>query len=114
MQETAATIRAAALAKAALGATGAALAQAQPAATVGQRDKVFSQEQVTLRARQAVRFNNDDTVAHNVMVREPGGTTRAAVLQRPGEHTDVGFDLPGEYDVRCAIHPRMRLTVQAQ
>lgn len=114
MQEVAATIRAAAFALAALGATGVALAQAQPAATVGQKDKVFSQEQVALRAGQTVRFTNDDTVAHNVMVRDPGGATRAAVLQRPGEHTDVGFDKPGEYDVRCAIHPRMRMTVQAQ
>lgn len=114
MRDLATTIGCVGLALAALAETGAALAQARLAATVGQKERSFSQEQVTLRPGQAVRFVNDDTVAHNLMVRDPAGSMRTNMLQRPGEQADVAFDAGGTYDVRCAIHPRMRMTVRAE
>ena len=114
-------LRTAALAGAALLALGlslgAALAQsgAGGAPVVGQKDKTFSQEAVTLKAGGSIRFVNDDTVAHNITVREAGGGgSRAGALQRPGEESTVAFPNAGEHEVRCAIHPRMRMAVTVQ
>lgn len=82
--------------------------------TVGQRDRSFSTEALDLRAGAVVRFVNDDAVAHNIVVRDPAGATQASPLQRPGEHTDIAFPLAGEHEVRCALHPRMRMTVRTR
>lgn len=114
MRKITTTICAATLALAFLGTTGVTLAQAQFAATVGQKDRVFSQEQVTVRAGQEVQFVNDDTVSHSIVVREPSGTVRTPVFQKLGEQSPIPFERAGEYDIRCAIHPKMRMTVQAQ
>lgn len=111
-------LRTAALAAAALLALGVSLdAVAQPGGmpVVGQKDKTFSQEAVTLKAGGSIRFVNDDTVAHNITVREAGGGgSRAGALQRPGEESTVAFPNAGEHEVRCAIHPRMRMAVTVQ
>ncbi|MBY0333324.1 MAG: cupredoxin domain-containing protein [Acetobacteraceae bacterium] len=93
--------------------SAAALAQVD-LPTVGQKDRAFSRESLEIRAGGSVRFQNDDSVAHNVVVRDPGGATRTSPLQRPGDKTDIAFAAAGEYDVRCALHPRMRMTVRAQ
>lgn len=96
-----------------LGLSAAALAQsAMP--VIGQKDRSFSQASLDLRAGGSIRFVNDDSVAHNIVVRDPGGATRTSPLQRPGEQTDIGFAAAGEYDIRCALHPRMRMAVRAQ
>ena len=96
-----------------LGISAAALAQSNTA-VIGQKDRSFSQSSLDIRAGANVRFVNDDTVAHNIVVRDPAGATRTSPLQRPGEQTDIGFAAAGEYDIRCALHPRMRMTVRAQ
>lgn len=83
-------------------------------ATVGQKDKQFSQESVTVKRGEAVRFVNDDTVTHNIAVRDPGGTSRPGVAQKPGEATEISFDASGRYAVTCLIHPKMKMTVQAE
>jgi plastocyanin len=110
------TILPCALAGALLAASAAAVAQSAAGgpAVVGQKDRAFSQETLEVRSGATVRFANDDTVAHNVVVRDPAGATRATPLQRPGEHTDIVFAAAGEHEVRCALHPRMRMTVRAQ
>jgi plastocyanin len=109
------TLRTLTLAGVALLALGGSLAAAQSAAPViGQKNKLFSQETVSLKAGGSLHFVNDDSVAHNITVREPGGSNRAGTLQRPGEETDVAFTQAGEHEVRCAIHPKMRMAVTVQ
>lgn len=106
--------RALCLAAAALaGLSAAALAQAG-LPVIGQKDRSFSQEMLQIRAGGTVRFANDDSVAHNIVVRDPGGATRTSPLQRPGDHTDIVFAAAGDHEVRCALHPRMRMTVRVQ
>jgi plastocyanin len=111
------TILPCALAGALLVASAAAVAQSAAGGgpvVVGQKDRAFSQEALEVRSGATVRFTNDDSVAHNIVVRDPAGATRATPLQRPGEHTDIAFAAAGEHEVRCALHPRMRMTVRAQ
>lgn len=108
---TAALVACAALASIA----SAAVALAQPGPLViGQKGRQFSEGSVTVRTGAVVRYINDDDVVHNLYVRDPSGTNRPGVVQRPGEQTDVTFDRAGDNQVLCAIHPRMRMTVQVQ
>ena len=78
---------------------------------VGQKDKTFSQAEVSLSSGDAIVFVNDDSVAHNVFSRSPGFQFNLK-LQKPGEKAKVVFDQAGEFTVRCAIHPRMELVVK--
>lgn len=78
--------------------------------TVGQRDKKFSEATVNIRPGDKVVFVNLDEVTHNVYSTSPGNEFDLKV-QRPGRSTGVTFSAEGVADVRCAIHPKMKLTV---
>ena len=102
-------------------ASAASVAQSSPPASppasppvIGQKDRRFSEEQVTLRPGGRLRFVNDDAIAHNVYARDPAGANQAGTLQKPGEETDLAFAMAGQHQVLCAIHPRMRMTVNVQ
>jgi plastocyanin len=79
--------------------------------TIGQKDKVFSRDAATLKSGDDIKFVNDDTVAHNILVTGPHDETKNSGLQYPGESATLAFDKPGTYDVECAIHPQMKMTV---
>jgi plastocyanin len=99
-------IRAAAALAAALCA-GAASAEEHK---IVQKDKSFSTQDVVIQAGDRIVFSNQDTVTHNLFSRSPGFNFEVKV-QLPGQETPVAFDKPGEADVRCAIHPEMKLHV---
>jgi plastocyanin len=79
-------------------------------AVIVQKDKSFSQEKIVIGAGDRIVFRNQDTVTHNLFSRSPGFAFEVKV-QLPGQDTPVSFDHPGEADVRCAIHPEMKLRV---
>ena len=81
---------------------------------VSQKDKEFKPESLSIKAGQSVRFNNDDNVAHNVTVKAPDGSLKNVGLQKVGEHSDVTFDKAGEHEVKCALHPKMKMMVKVQ
>jgi plastocyanin len=91
----------AALALAALGA---------PAHSISQKNKAFSQPAVVVKPGEDVAFVNDDAVVHNVFSGTPGLTFNLKT-QAPGTTAHVSFDKEGTADVRCAIHPTMKLTI---
>jgi len=87
-----------------LGATGA-WAQG---ATVTQKDKKFSETEVTIKAGQSVTFANQDLVTHNVYSKTPGMAFDLKT-QKVGESSVIKFDTEGEAEVLCAIHPQMKM-----
>jgi plastocyanin len=80
--------------------------------TVGQKDKQFSEAALKIKAGQAVKFVNDDTVAHNITIKSPDGASNLG-LQKPGAELSHSFEKIGEYEVRCGIHPKMKMAVTA-
>jgi plastocyanin len=86
---------------------GAALAATH---TINQKGRVFSMESVSLKKGEALTFVNDDTVPHNIISTSKGNEFNLG-SQPPGASTDVTFKESGEAIVICAIHPRMKLTV---
>jgi cytochrome c peroxidase len=82
--------------------------------SVGQKDRKFTMASVDLTAGEKITFVNNDSISHNIIVTTPDRKLRNSGVQEPGQSATVQFDDAGKYDVECAIHPQMRMTVQVK
>jgi plastocyanin len=58
-------------------------------------------------------FNNDDEITHNVFSRAAGNAFNVGI-QEPGSSSPVTLQEAGSVEVRCAIHPGMKLTIEVE
>lgn len=77
---------------------------------VTQSDKKFSTTELTVKVGDSVEFKNTDKVSHNVMSASKGNSFNLGA-QAPGESTSQTFDTAGKVEVTCAIHPKMKTTI---
>jgi plastocyanin len=77
---------------------------------VRQQDGKFAVETLEIQAGDTVAFSNGDKVRHNVMTSAGPEKFNLGVFG-PGEMREHAFTQPGSYEVRCGIHPRMKLAV---
>jgi plastocyanin len=105
-------VRTALVGVALLATLGTALAAGMEHA-IGQKNKTFSAQEITIKPGDSVVFTNDDDVAHNVFCNNPDCKFNTKI-QTPGTKSPVTFDKEGTYEVRCAIHPKMKLTVNVK
>ena len=77
---------------------------------VSQKGLQFSTDQLSVDKGSVVSFKNDDRTAHNITVTGEDLKINGG-LQQPGEDFKVPFSKPGTYEVRCAIHPKMKMTI---
>jgi plastocyanin len=103
-----ATLLAAVLAASA-GVTNLVLAQTGEIMVV-QRDIAFMPERVEVKTGSTVVFVNEDRFGHNVYSETPGADFDIG-RQPAGQRTPVVFRRAGTFEVRCRIHPKMRLEV---
>ncbi len=75
-----------------------------------QKDKQFQVDKVVIRPGDKVIFQNHDDFTHNIYSPTKGNEFNINV-QRPGGSTGVTFWTEGEVEVRCAIHPKMKMMV---
>lgn len=80
---------------------------------VTQKGQQFTPRALTLKVGDEIVFVNDDTGTHNVFSESPANSFDLKA-QRPGTRTKVVFPTAGRVDVRCAIHPAMRLSVEVE
>jgi len=78
---------------------------------IGQKGQKFSEEAVSIKAGDTIKFMNDDNISHNVMSKGPSGSKNAG-LQKAGDATTITYDKAGEHEVVCGIHPKMKLHVK--
>jgi plastocyanin len=78
---------------------------------VGQKNKAFSIATLLVRPGDRVIFENDDQITHNVYSASKGKTSFNLKAQAPGVSTSVTFATEGNFEVRCAFHPKMKLLV---
>jgi plastocyanin len=77
---------------------------------VSQKGRAFVPAAVTVKAGDSVAFVNDDSITHNVFAK--GEVAQFDLKQQPpGQRNEVVFAKPGTVEVRCAIHPSMKLVV---
>jgi plastocyanin len=85
------------------------LAQAAEILVV-QREITFVPERIEIKTGSPVVFVNEDRFGHNVYS-ETGGADFDIGRQPAGQRTPVVFRRAGTFEVRCRIHPKMRLEV---
>lgn len=91
-----------------IAASGSAAGQAQH--TVTQQGKKFQPSKVTVQPGDTIVFRNDDAVVHNVFSETPGFEFNLK-RQPPGSSGTVRFGRRGVAEIRCAIHPGMKLRI---
>jgi len=79
--------------------------------SIGQKGKMFSETEATVKVGESLTFVNDDNIAHNILSTSPGNEFNLG-SQAPGVSTAVAFKTAGDAKVMCAIHPRMQMTVK--
>jgi plastocyanin len=92
--------------------TGLVAAFAAPATEhpIGQKDRAFSRTEITIKPGDSIVFKNLDDVTHNVFSITPGMEFDIR-RQAPGGSSKVPFNKEGVAEVRCSIHPKMKLLV---
>jgi plastocyanin len=77
---------------------------------VDQKNREFSVTEVTVKPGEKVVFKNGDDVTHNVFSNSKVNPFTIKI-QTPGSSSTVEFKDEGTTEVRCAIHPKMKLLV---
>ena len=80
---------------------------------VGQQNKKFSTEKLTVKVGDSVQFTNQDPFYHNVFSLSDTKSFDLGSFGQGGQET-VTFDQPGVVEVECAIHPRMQMEIEVK
>lgn len=81
--------------------------------TISQKRRKYAPTAVTIKAGDRIRIVNDDIFLHHAFVDSDRLQYDSGSMEE-GESRDIQFDDVGTYQVRCAIHPRMRLDVTVE
>jgi plastocyanin len=106
---------------AALGATAAVIiglgtlvGLALPQYMVSQKGREFTPRQMTIKRGETIEIVNDDgDLLHHAYI-DSDKFSFDSGDQQPGSKTDITFPVAGNFDVLCAIHPKMKLEVHVQ
>jgi len=78
-----------------------------------QSGRAFEPATLTAQAGDGITFVNGDQYDHNVYSESPGNVFNLGI-QTPGQTNGVTLKAPGVVEVRCRIHPKMRLVVTVE
>ena len=81
---------------------------------VAESHTTFDVDSAKIRTGETIVFSNRDDVTHDIHIQNPEGEVEDRGLQKPGEDIKATFPKPGEYKVRCIIHPKMKMVVTVQ
>lgn len=77
---------------------------------VGQKNKAFTVDELTIKKGDSVDFLNEDPFFHNVFSLSDAKLFDLGSFPQ-GESRTVVFEEAGEVEVECAIHPDMLMTI---
>ena len=84
------------------------------AATISQKGRAFTPGEVTIPRGETVQILNDDgDLRHHVYVDSEKFAFDSGD-QEPGSKTSIAFPIAGNFEVLCAIHPKMKLVVRVK
>jgi plastocyanin len=88
---------------------GAAFA-ADAAHTVVQKERAFHPGEITINHGESLTFTNNDEFIHQIYS-QGAGFSFDTDERNPGETVTETFTTAGTFEVRCHIHPKMKLIV---
>lgn len=83
-------------------------------AIVTQAHSAFDVDTLTIKAGDTVIFKNNDDRMHNIRVINAQGDIADRGLQKRGEDIKYTFPDAGVYNVRCYMHPNMKMVITVQ
>jgi plastocyanin len=93
---------------------GTLAGSAVPQYSISQKGREFHPGEISIKRGETIQIVNDDAdLLHHAYVDSPSFTFDSGD-QKPGSVTPVTFPIAGDFDVLCAIHPKMRLAVHVQ
>ena len=80
---------------------------------VSQKKRKFTPNVLAAKIGDKVVFLNDDRFAHNLFS-ETSGHEFDVRKQMPGDSHTITLDRKGVFEIRCALHPRMRMKITVE
>jgi plastocyanin len=103
-----------ALAATLLVALGTMVGSAVPQYSISQKGREFHPGEISIKRGESIQIVNDDAdLLHHAYI-ESSKFSFDSGDQKPGSVTPITFPVTGDFDVLCAIHPKMRLAVHVQ
>ena len=81
---------------------------------VSQKGRAFSPNYLEIKRGEVVRIVNDDAdLRHHIYISDDKFNYDSGD-QEPGTVISIAFSMSGEFEVLCAIHPKMRMVVKVE
>lgn len=84
-----------------------------PPHVITQKGRVFTPGSMTIKGGENVLFQNDDSVSHHIYSATKGYEFNLETM-KPGQKASRAFSKSGRVDVRCGLHPGMRLIMTVE
>ena len=82
--------------------------------SISQKGREFHPGEISIKRGETIQIVNDDgDLLHHAYIDSPKFSFDSGD-QKPGSVTPVTFNVAGDFDVLCAIHPKMKLTVHVK
>lgn len=82
--------------------------------SISQKGREFHPGEISVKRGETVRIVNDDAdLLHHAYIDSPKFSFDSGD-QKPGSVTPITFSVAGNFEVLCAIHPKMKLTVHVK
>ena len=88
-------------------------ANSQASHTISQKNRTYSPGKITIKAGESLKVVNDDIFLHHAFVDEANMTYDSGSMEE-GDSRTIKFEEAGEYELLCAIHPKMKLKVTVE
>jgi plastocyanin len=85
-----------------------AVAFAQSTSTIVQKGRRFLPAEITIRKGESLTVTNDDEFIHQIYSEGLFDSEE----RRPGQNIVENFPRSGTFEVRCHIHPKMKMVVR--
>jgi plastocyanin len=93
---------------------GTLVGLASPQYSISQKGREYRPGEISIKQGETLQIINDDAdLLHHSYIDSPKFSFDSGD-QQPGSKTDITFTVAGNFDVLCAIHPKMRLIVHVQ
>jgi plastocyanin len=90
------------------------MVEAAPQYSISQKGREFHPGEINIKRGDTIQIVNDDAdLLHHAYV-DSDKFSFDSGDQKPGTVTPIAFTVAGDFDVLCAIHPKMRLVVHVQ
>jgi plastocyanin len=93
---------------------GTMTGSAVPQYSISQKGREFHPGDINIKRGETIQIVNDDAdLLHHAYVDSPTFSFDSGD-QKPGSVTPITFSVAGDFDVMCAIHPKMLLVVHVR